>query len=68
MNYPESPETSHASLLQTELASEDPVVSKEEWNAWRVGFTPQAEIWNGRVAMLGVTVALVTVLVINVVR
>ncbi|MDJ0677728.1 MAG: chlorophyll a/b-binding protein [Calothrix sp. MO_167.B42] len=22
-------------------------------NAWRWGFTPQAEIWNGRLAMLG---------------
>lgn len=22
-------------------------------NAWRWGFTPQAEIWNGRLAMIG---------------
>ena len=28
-----------------------PVV--EERNAWRWGFTPQAEIWNGRLAMIG---------------
>lgn len=27
-------------------------------NAWKVGFTPQAEIWNGRLAMLGFVVAL----------
>lgn len=25
----------------------------EDRNAWRYGFTPQAEIWNGRLAMLG---------------
>ena len=28
-------------------------VAKEELNMWRRGFTPQAEIWNGRMAMLG---------------
>ncbi|PSB22873.1 high light inducible protein [filamentous cyanobacterium CCP1] len=22
-------------------------------NAWRWGFTPQAEVWNGRLAMIG---------------
>jgi Chlorophyll A-B binding protein len=32
-----------------------PVV--EARNAWRWGFTPQAEIWNGRLAMLGFTAA-----------
>lgn len=25
----------------------------DDRNAWRFGFTPQAEIWNGRLAMLG---------------
>ena len=29
-------------------------------NAWRWGFTPQAEIWNGRFAMLGFVAALLT--------
>ena len=29
-------------------------------NAWRTGFTPQAEIWNGRFAMLGFVAALLT--------
>ncbi|BAZ38401.1 high light inducible protein [Calothrix sp. NIES-4101] len=28
-----------------------PVV--QDRNAWRWGFTPQAEIWNGRLAMIG---------------
>lgn len=25
----------------------------DDRNAWRWGFTPQAEIWNGRLAMIG---------------
>ncbi|BDA71305.1 CAB/ELIP/HLIP superfamily of protein [Calothrix sp. PCC 7716] len=28
-------------------------------NAWRPWFTPQAEIWNGRLAMLGFLVVVV---------
>jgi Chlorophyll A-B binding protein len=31
-----------------------------ERNQWRWGFTPQAEIWNGRFAMLGFVAALLT--------
>ena len=33
-------------------------VGREEINAWKRGFTPQAEIWNGRLAMLGLSVGL----------
>jgi Chlorophyll A-B binding protein len=29
-------------------------------NEWRWGFTPQAEIWNGRFAMIGFVAALLT--------
>jgi hypothetical protein len=29
-------------------------------NEWRWGFTPQAELWNGRFAMLGFIAALLT--------
>jgi Chlorophyll A-B binding protein len=29
-------------------------------NAWLWGFTPQAEIWNGRLAMIGFIAALLT--------
>lgn len=32
-------------------------------NAWKFGFTPQAEIWNGRLAMIGFVAALLTELV-----
>jgi hypothetical protein len=30
----------------------------EDRNAWRWGFTPQAEIWNGRLAMIGFSAAI----------
>jgi hypothetical protein len=39
------------------------LVSKQELNAWRRGFTPQAEIWNGRLAMLGLSVGLTVLLI-----
>ena len=32
----------------------------KERNTWRWGFTPQAEIWNGRFAMIGFIAALLT--------
>jgi hypothetical protein len=38
-------------------------VSPTELNAWRRGFTPQAEIWNGRLAMLGLSVGLSVLLI-----
>lgn len=31
----------------------------EDRNAWKFGFTPQAEIWNGRLAMIGFVAVLV---------
>ncbi len=40
-------------------------VDSDELNAWRRGFTPQAEIWNGRLAMLGLSIALGTLFVIR---
>ena len=43
-------------------------VSKGELNSWRRGFTPQAEIWNGRLAMLGLSVGLGILLIIRFVR
>lgn len=33
-------------------------VSATELNSWRRGITPQAEIWNGRLAMVGLSVGL----------
>ena len=40
-------------------------VDSGELNAWRRGFTPQAEIWNGRLAMLGLSIALGILFVIR---
>jgi hypothetical protein len=34
--------------------------SSSNRNAWIFGFTPQAEIWNGRLAMIGFVSALAT--------
>ncbi|EKQ68454.1 Chlorophyll A-B binding protein [Leptolyngbyaceae cyanobacterium JSC-12] len=37
----------------------------EDRNAWKFGFTPQAELWNGRFAMIGFVAALITELITN---
>jgi hypothetical protein len=42
-----------------------PITNPEERNAWKSGFTPQAEIWNGRLAMIGFVAALLTELFTN---
>lgn len=56
-------------LKLTDVSETDvPLAPKEELNAWKRGFTPQAEIWNGRFAMLGVTLVLAAVLVLNLSR
>ena len=36
-------------------------VSKRELNSWRRGFTPQAEIWNGRMAIIGLIISITIV-------
>ncbi|MGQ9872838.1 chlorophyll a/b-binding protein [Leptodesmis sp.] len=38
-------------------------VSADDRNAWKFGFTPQAELWNGRFAMIGFVAALATELI-----
>jgi hypothetical protein len=43
-------------------SSDSEPVSAAELNSWRRGFTPQAEIWNGRLAMLGLSVGLTLLL------
>jgi hypothetical protein len=35
----------------------------DELNQWKRGFTPQAEIWNGRMAMVGLSVGLTVLLI-----
>ena len=39
--------------------------SSSELNSWKRGFTPQAEIWNGRMAIAGLIVMLVILLISN---
>ncbi|MBW3041498.1 high light inducible protein [Prochlorococcus marinus] len=39
--------------------------SSSELNSWKRGFTPQAELWNGRIAIAGVVVLLAILLVSN---
>ena len=40
-------------------------VSSSELNSWKRGFTPQAEIWNGRMAIAGLIILVVILLVSN---
>ena len=39
--------------------------SSGEINSWKRGFTPQAEIWNGRMAIAGLIIMLAILLVSN---
>jgi hypothetical protein len=55
------PEAS-AKAAALEAAGGPEPVSQEELNAWRRGFTPQAEIWNGRLAMVGLSMGLAVLL------
>ena len=36
-------------------------VDKKELNLWKRGFTPQAEIWNGRMATVGIGLILIII-------
>ena len=41
------------------------LASSSEINSWKRGFTPQAEIWNGRIAIAGLIIVLTSLLVSN---
>ena len=41
------------------------IVDKEELNLWKRGFTPQAEIWNGRMATIGIGIILIIIALIT---
>ena len=43
----------HPAPEPTEVIDNVVEAAPEELNQWKRGFTPQAEIWNGRMAMLG---------------
>ena len=38
------------------------VVDKQELNLWKRGFTPQAEIWNGRMATIGIILFIIALI------
>ena len=39
--------------------------SSSEINSWKRGFTPQAEIWNGRMAIAGLIIVFTVLLLSN---
>ena len=41
------------------------LVDKKELNLWKRGFTPQAEIWNGRMATIGIGIMLIIIALIS---
>ena len=42
------------------------LASSSEINSWKRGFTPQAEIWNGRMAIAGLVIILTILLASNI--
>ena len=44
---------------------ENKFVDKKELNLWKRGFTPQAEIWNGRMATIGIGIIFIIVALIS---
>ena len=48
-----------------ELKETKNFVDKKELNLWKRGFTPQAEIWNGRMATIGIGILLITIALIS---
>ncbi len=42
-----------------------PLTDPNDRNSWKFGFTPQAEIWNGRLAALGFLAAILIELSTN---
>ena len=41
------------------------LASSSELNSWKRGFTPQAEIWNGRMATVGIGFILILITIFN---
>ena len=48
-----------------ELNETKKFVDKQELNLWKRGFTPQAEIWNGRMATIGIGIIFIIVALIS---
>ncbi len=50
---------------QNEGSKTTKFASSSELNSWKRGFTPQAEIWNGRMAIAGLIILLTILFVSN---
>ena len=50
---------------ENKLNQSSRLASSSELNSWKRGFTPQAEIWNGRMAIAGLIIILASLLVSN---
>ena len=50
---------------ENELSKSTRPANSSEINSWKRGFTPQAEIWNGRMAIAGLIIILLILLVSN---
>ena len=48
-----------------EIKEKENLVDKNELNLWKRGFTPQAEIWNGRMATVGIGIIFVIIALIS---
>jgi len=48
-----------------EIKDTDNLVDKNELNLWKRGFTPQAEIWNGRMATIGIGIIFIIIALIG---
>ena len=48
-----------------ELNETNKFVDKKELNLWKRGFTPQAEIWNGRMATIGIGILLIIIALVS---
>ena len=50
---------------EIEIKETKKYVDKKELNLWKRGFTPQAEIWNGRMATVGIGIILIIITLIS---
>ena len=50
---------------EMEIKEKKNLVDKSELNLWKRGFTPQAEIWNGRMATIGIGIILIVIALIS---
>ena len=48
-----------------EITETKKLVDKKELNLWKRGFTPQAEIWNGRMATIGIGIIFIIIALIS---